>query len=41
VSSPRSELLYEVVLGNHRVIRVGDRFDSESLTRLINPTTPF
>ncbi len=35
VSSPGSELLYEVVLGNHRVIRVGDRFDCESLTRLI------
>src|SRR4030042_921364 len=35
VFSSQPELLYEVVLGNHRVIRVGDRFDSESLTRLI------
>lgn len=35
VSGLQPELLYEVVLGNHRVIRVGERFDSESLTRLI------
>ena len=35
VSSPRSELLYEVILANQRSIRVGDRFDSENLKQLI------
>jgi hypothetical protein len=35
VFSPKLEPMYEVVLGNHRTIRVGDRFDPESLKQLI------
>jgi hypothetical protein len=35
VCNSKPELLYEVVLGNHRTIRVGDRFEPESLMRLI------
>lgn len=35
VFNSKPELLYEVVLGNHRTIRVGDRFETESLMRLI------
>ena len=35
VFNSQPELLYEVVLVNCRTIRVGDRFDIESLKRLI------
>jgi hypothetical protein len=35
VFSPKLEPMYEVVLGNNRTIRVGDRFDPESLKQLM------
>ena len=35
VSSRIPELAYEVVLANHRCVRVGDRFDCEILKKLI------
>ena len=35
ISSRIPELAYEVVLVNHRCIRVGDRFDCEILKKLI------
>ncbi len=35
VFGSKPELLYEVVLANQRRIRVGDRFDAESLKQLI------